>query len=399
MLVDEFQDINDEQYALIAALAGRTSTDADDKRHLLVVGDDDQNVYSFNGASVKFIRQFEQDYGAKRFFLAENYRSTAHIIKASNAVIRPAESRMKSEHPIRPDRERVGEPAGGPWSEREIQAFVAWLRDRQDMVDAAASAAWLDERPPTPWNDLLREALAEHRQESGAAPVPTQQCIEWLAEWSRDVRRRQRGLLLLTAHRAKGLEFDHVVVLDGGWEDRRDDERRLYYVAMTRARHTLALMCFDGPNRLRAPLLRSSPAPPAPPAPSTLHCQPSVLSPPTSAMANIWSRLNLKDVDLGFAGRHPIEDPVHRHIRELNAGDCLDLRENERWELFDRGVLVGRLAQQYRPPAMNGQSGRVRARVAAIVTWSREISPAEYRDRCACDVWEVVVPELVFSKA
>ena len=481
MLVDEFQDINDEQYALIAALAGRTSTDADDKRHLLVVGDDDQNVYSFNGASVKFIRQFEQDYGAKRFFLAENYRSTAHIIKASNAVIRPAESRMKSEHPIRPDRERVGEPAGGPWSEldpvaqgrvqllpcprdsiaqaqaalvalqrlascgnrnwdwakcaviarewrylepvraccellgipvqmgneefrglwrvREIQAFVAWLRDRQDMVDAAASAAWLDERPPTPWNDLLREALAEHRQESGAAPVPTQQCIEWLAEWSRDVRRRQRGLLLLTAHRAKGLEFDHVVVLDGGWEDRRDDERRLYYVAMTRARHTLALMCFDGPNRLRAPLLRSSPAPPAPPAPSTLHCQPSVLSPPTSAMANIWSRLNLKDVDLGFAGRRSIEDPVHRHIRELNAGNCLELRENERWELFDRGVLVGRLAQQYRPPAMNGQSGRVRARVAAIVTWSREISPAEYRNRCACDVWEVVVPELVFSKA
>ena len=42
--------------------------------------------------------------------------------------------------------------------------------------------------------------------------------IEWLAEWGRDARRRQRGLLLLTAHRAKGLEFDHVVVLDGGWD-------------------------------------------------------------------------------------------------------------------------------------------------------------------------------------
>ena len=39
------------------------------------------------------------------------------------------------------------------------------------------------------------------------------QFIEWLAEWGRDLRRRQRGLLLLTAHRAKGLEFDHVVVL------------------------------------------------------------------------------------------------------------------------------------------------------------------------------------------
>ena len=473
ILVDEFQDINDEQYALIAALAGRTLPDADDKQHLLVVGDDDQNIYSFNGASVKFIRQFEQDYGAKRFFLAENYRSTAHIIEASNALIRPAESRMKSEHPIRPDRERIGEPAGGPWAEldpvaqgrvqllpcgrdpiaqaqavllalqrlaacgnqnwdwakcaviarewrylqpvraccellgipvqmgneefrglwrvREIQTFIAWLGDRQDMVDADACAAWLDERPPTPWNDLLREALAEHQQESGGAQVPTEQCIEWLAEWSRDVRRRQRGLLLLTAHRAKGLEFDHVVVMDGGWEDRRDDDRRLYYVAMTRARYTLALMCFDASNRLRAPLLHS------PSAHSTLHGQPPALSPPTSAMANIWSPLDLKDVDLGFAGSRRIEDPVHRRIRDLNVGDCLELRENERWELFDRGVLVGRLARQFRPPAMNGRPRRARARVAAIVKWDRKTSGPEYRNRYACDVWEVVVPELVFT--
>ena len=58
-------------------------------------------------------------------------------------------------------------------------------------------------------------------------------CIEWLAEWSRDVRQRQQGLLLLTAHRAKDLEFDHGAVLDGGWdriqqEEDPDPQRRLY---------------------------------------------------------------------------------------------------------------------------------------------------------------------------
>lgn len=42
--------------------------------------------------------------------------------------------------------------------------------------------------------------------------------IEWLAEWSREFCRRQRGLLLMTAHRAKGLEFDHVVALARLWE-------------------------------------------------------------------------------------------------------------------------------------------------------------------------------------
>ena len=41
--------------------------------------------------------------------------------------------------------------------------------------------------------------------------------IEWLAERGLEVRRRQRGVVLLTAHGAKGLEFDHVVVLDGDW--------------------------------------------------------------------------------------------------------------------------------------------------------------------------------------
>ena len=66
-----------------------------------------------------------------------------------------------------------------------------------------------------------------------------------------DVRRRQHGLLLPTAHGAKGLEFDHVVVLDGGWgragrDEDADAPRRLYYVAMIRARQTLSLVRFDG---------------------------------------------------------------------------------------------------------------------------------------------------------
>ncbi len=69
-----------------------------------------------------------------------------------------------------------------------------------------------------------------------------------MAEWGREARRRQTGLLL-TAHRAKGLEFDHVVVLGGDWlrsgaNEDADATRRLYYVAMTRARKTLALARF-----------------------------------------------------------------------------------------------------------------------------------------------------------
>ncbi len=76
ILVDEYQDISSEQYELISALAGRTLEDEERKLSLFAVGDDDQNIYEFAGASVEFIRKFETDYEARPAFLTENYRST-----------------------------------------------------------------------------------------------------------------------------------------------------------------------------------------------------------------------------------------------------------------------------------------------------------------------------------
>jgi ATP-dependent DNA helicase RecQ len=65
-------------------VAGRSVEDIDSRLSLFAVGDDDQNIYAFAGASVEFIRRFEHDYGAKPAFLIENYRSTANIIRAAN---------------------------------------------------------------------------------------------------------------------------------------------------------------------------------------------------------------------------------------------------------------------------------------------------------------------------
>ena len=88
--------------------------------------------------------------------------------------------------------------------------------------------------------DVLRDGVSEYEEETGGTENPVDHFVEWLAEWGRDMRRRQQGLMLLTAHRVKGLEFDHIVVLDGNWQsvsrgEDRDAPRRLYYVAMTRA--------------------------------------------------------------------------------------------------------------------------------------------------------------------
>jgi ATP-dependent DNA helicase RecQ len=103
ILVDEYQDIGSEQYELISALAGRTLNDPERKLSLFAVGDDDQNVYGFAGASVEYIRRFQQDYKAKPEYLVSNYRSTANIIETSNALISQAQNRMKTGHPIEID--------------------------------------------------------------------------------------------------------------------------------------------------------------------------------------------------------------------------------------------------------------------------------------------------------
>ena len=472
ILVDEYQDVGRREYDLISALAGQTITDVDARPNLFAVGDDDQNIYAFNGSSVEFIRSFNKDYGAEPTYLIENYRSSRHVIDAANTVISPATDRMKTGHEIRIDHRRTHDRPGGMleeldplargrvqilpsddnihsqarravteltrlsesvpdwdwsrcavtaaewshlepvrslcehlnipvqqanetemslWRLRETQALVLKARG-SSMVDISGLREWIRRQRPSPWFELLDQALDEHQTETGSATVPNTALIEWLAEWCRGARRRQRGLLLLTAHRAKGLEFDHVIVLDGGWDrrNRRDDadaQRRLYYVAMTRARQTLALLCRREPH----------------PFHTGLHHRPSVLlretttSPrPGPELTRRHRRLALNEVFLSFAGRKPPEDHLHKAIAALSPGDTLQVNQGEQpWRLLNQaGTTVGILAQSFKPP---DDMVCTNATVAAVSTWSKDRSDPEYLDRVHCENWEVVLPELTFE--
>ena len=475
ILVDEYQDIGAEQYDLISALAGRTRADEEGKLSLFAVGDDDQNIYAFNGASVEFIRRFEADYGPRPAYLTENYRSSAHIVAAANEVIAPARERLKADHPIRVDRARAPAPQGGRWEGldpvgrgrvqilvadadavaqartvvaelqrlagvssdwdwsraaviarewedlvpvraccealgipvqmgnedvpsfwrlRETRSLVEWLMSREPrLVDGDALMDRLAACPSDRWHDLLRQAAEEHRLEIGGGETPVGHFIEWLAEWGREIRRRQQGLLLLSAHRAKGLEFDHVAVLDGNWDrigtgEDRDAPRRLYYVAMTRARETLTLLRFGDGHRIQDALQGN---------PSVLRREPVPVAAGPSALNYRFVRASLRDIDLGFAGRQSAGNRIHRAIAALSPGDPLRMRiaARGRWQLLDgSGTVVGRLAAGFVPP----EGYRCRSvEVFAVVGWSREASDPQFRDSMKCDSWEAVVPELVFE--
>lgn len=86
--IDEYQDTNTVQYELSRILAGK-------ERNICVVGDADQNIYSWRGANIRNILHFEKDYpGAKVVMLEENYRSTQNILSAANSVIQKNKMRV-----------------------------------------------------------------------------------------------------------------------------------------------------------------------------------------------------------------------------------------------------------------------------------------------------------------
>ena len=477
ILVDEYQDIGPDQYELIEAIAGRSLEEESSKLTLFAVGDDDQNIYAFNGASVEYIRRFEDDYGAKPTYLISNYRSTQNIIESSNAVIQEAKERMKTDHPIKINKSREKDNPGGEWEEidkmgrgrvqilnvpndfviqaqtvmheferlsklssnwcwskcaviarrweslnpvqaycelnkipvqfgddripsffriREVQELVAWLNQQSEkLITLGKIEDFLRNEPQTSWNSLLSQALEEYELEVVEVEFSPSFFVEWLADWGQEFRRKQNGLLLISGHSAKGLEFDHVAVLDGNWtptsdvED-QDSERRLYYVTMTRAKLTLTLARFPGDHwiqdsmrGLKSVVQRKTPELPKPPI----------------EMKFFRKRLTPKDVDLSFAGRKVKDNSVHETLNKLKAGSKLMIETGRdgRWNICDLdGHEVGRFAKSYSPP----NNMKIRdAQVYAILSRKREIDTGDPKLQrlIKCDAWEVVLPEIVYE--
>ncbi|WP_457648330.1 RecQ family ATP-dependent DNA helicase [Profundibacter sp.] len=471
ILVDEYQDVGPEEYALISAVAGRSLDDPDLRISLFAVGDDDQNIYSFAGASVRHIRQFEEDYKAKPVFLTDNYRSAGHIITAANAVIEQAVARMKTGHDITVDQARRKDPPGGDmaaldpvaqgrvqilgcpsgddaqamaaldelvrlsrlipewtwsraaiisrdwrklapvrdfaealgipvevanerlpglWRMREMQMFIRALRaDHSRIVSIADLTGFLNAIPISRWTDRIGEGLGLLAREVGGRSLPVADVIEWFAEWSRDSWGEQRGLKLLTAHRAKGLEFDDVVILDGGWErpSRNEDQdapRRLFYVAMTRARRNLVVMSNDNHEYL----------PTNSPAVITRHVTPDSGAFP--GPRRFFQSAELRMVDLSFAGRLNGNHPALDAIAQARVGDPVTLvHQHDRWQLTDSsGRSLGRMAKKFSPLE---NTRFIHGEIAAIIQRRKEDGEETYHHMLRRDVWEVIIPEMIFE--
>lgn len=482
ILVDEYQDIDQDQYELVSAIAGRTLEEGNGRLAILAVGDDDQNIYAFRGANVGFIQRFQQEYNCKTVHLVENYRSSAHIIQAANQLIARNRDRMKANHPIRIDRRRRNHPPGGTWTTRdpvaqgrvqrlrvptaaqqpaavlqeiqrlrvlepdtrwqdiavlarskttldtlrahlehhqiplrrslenglplhrirEVHTFLTALKHIEAQFQRASTlAAHLPAPPPgipsTPWIDLLHDMHALYQEETADSELPVTHYIDWLYDALAEQRREKtlgRGLFLATVHGAKGLEFKHVFILDSDWHlpparPRQEEERRLLYVGMTRARETLCLMeTTEHPNPFTTDLQgewmlqREAPRDPHT-RPATLHHQ--------------YTLLTLSDLYIGHAGRYPADHLIHHHLAQLNAGDTLRPTASAGGIALETtdGHCVARLSKEANAKWADRITAIQEARIIGMVRWCADDSHPDYRHYCRTSEWEVPLLELV----
>ncbi len=484
ILVDEYQDIDEDQYNLISAIAGRSLHEEDKRLSILAVGDDDQNIYQFRGANVEFIRRFREDYTAAVHYLVENYRSTGHIIKASNTLIARNRDRMKTDPPIRIDDRRKGLAPGGPWAGRDplaagrvqiieciheagqaravldellrlrrldgdsgledfavlarkwrllnpvrslleesrlpfsislpaermpplvrIRENARFLEDFKSCDQRLLRASSLIERlgvlfpreSENTWVLQLREILETWRDETRDAVLPVRDAIEYLYEILAEKRRERRmgrGIFLGTAHSVKGMEFDHVFILDGGWDRtphgaRREEETRLYYVAMTRARETLCLMQREDSSNPRLEDMKGDFILRRRAAPLKDNC------PVSDVGLGNYEMLGLQDLHLNYAARFPAHHPIHKALASLQTGASLQIAIRGPNILLTAGnVPVAKLSKSACEHWRDRLEHIESIRVAAMVRRFRDDGEAAYREGCRVDAWELPVAEV-----
>ncbi len=255
ILVDEHQDINEAQYLLLRLLA------AEDSPNLFAIGDPDQAIYGFRGARAEYFFKFFEDFpGAKLISLEQSYRSTETILKASGKLITEEgaaggarlwsgiiDDEMIVLGELRSDREEADYVAAeierliGGVSHRELEAGrVEKVRPKREVGFSDIAILYRLHAQAGP----LEEALSRRG-------IPCQRAAQEPLHETDPLDFRAEKVNLLTLHAAKGLEFP-VVFMTGceeglipyqkaGGSFSLEEERRLFYVGMTRAKRKLFL--------------------------------------------------------------------------------------------------------------------------------------------------------------
>ncbi|MCK6506076.1 RecQ family ATP-dependent DNA helicase [Myxococcota bacterium] len=460
LLIDEYQDIDADKYALLSAMAGRAMGGDQRKLRVFAVGDDDQAIYGFEGAKADFIRRFEQDYGADREVIAHSYRNPRAVLELAQGLIAALPERLKAGQALTVDPARRQDPPAGPWAlahpvlrgrilwhqadgvrlaaslavqaarelveegvdptriglltrtrphglhrlrtaaeaqglpfcwplpgnhalplhrVREVTSVLSLLAPGAEELPARRIQEHLDSLGTGPWTRSLHGWLEPHRDRTWSPDRWRQDLLAW-ARLERRARTVGQGVHLSTMHGAKGLEFDHVLILDEGSMQDHPDERRLLYVALTRARRSLQLFSPREPSpaflALDHPLLVQRPAP-------SLAAD--------APVAHSYDLVGRTDLFLDWLGQRASDHPSHAAWEQARPGDPATIEERGGGLVIvdGAGQVLARLSKEGRegwgPRRTQGLKLRLLAAVQerADDPWREE----KYRSQLRVERW------------
>lgn len=480
ILVDEYQDIDDEQYELVSLLTGKGLEEQDQKMTIMAVGDDDQNIYRFRGANIGFIRKFREDYQAEIHYLVQNYRSTSNIISACNCFIAHNHDRMKTDHPIQINEAKKMMPRGGNWqindklsygkvqilkvrnTEQQGYAILTEIRRMQALegeydINSCAILAreWKEldiirsvlEAESIPinfhwgqdngfpsltrireniilldylktnrcesktgsslliflpnnaskdnmWQANLRTLIKDWIEETHDTPQPVSRIENYLYEALADQKKSKNlgnGIFLSTIHSVKGLEFDHVFMLGANWQvktsDEAEEERRLYYVGMSRARATLNLFSISSLTNPHINAINGN---------FLVTRELSNIEHTKYSIYN-YTLLSMENLFIDFAGLKPENSPSRKAIHALTHESSLNLDvRNNRIELVNAaGISVGALSKSAQANWSKKLAQIKDIKIVALVKrFEDDNNDESFRNRFYGNSWEVPLVEL-----
>ena len=240
-LIDEFQDINKSQYDIVKLICK--------SKNIFVVGDDDQSIYSFRGSCPGIMKTFLKDYRfSKKICLNINYRSVENIVRYSKNVIDCNKDRMR--------KDLIS--ANNFKGKIHIKGFID-SRDENNYIinkikEYKMKGVSLNDIAVLYRTNLLSKVLQQDLINSGISyKIKDENEVKFIDE-SKELKKDDNksineSITLLTFHMSKGLEYKIVFIIDAneGLVPHKksiklgdiETERRLFYVAMTRAKYNL----------------------------------------------------------------------------------------------------------------------------------------------------------------
>lgn len=300
LVIDEAQDMDEDEFGLISALM-----EQNEEMRVIAVGDDDQNIYEFRGASSKYLEKFINSNNAVKHELVENYRSRSNLVDFTNQFVKRISHRLKqapiiakqnnngqikivryqSQHLINPLVQdilktglsgttciltKVNEDAlqiAGLLLKNNIQAKLIQSNDGFSLFNLNEVRYFLNHLNLTndiyvindeTWLAAKREVVSKYRHSTKLeilgniikefeASNPKRKYKSDLEVFIRDSKLEDfyaengETIFVSTIHKAKGREFDNVFLMLENFIPTTDEGQRLLYVAMTRAKRNLTI--------------------------------------------------------------------------------------------------------------------------------------------------------------